>query len=254
MKEEEVNVSTDDHDKLKPIDIKDIERPDTYDNQAANFNNLFDKFKDPQRELGKVAGFAREPCESDDQKPEGVQHSVDDATCQSIKKQSDTRAQDLKSHLRTCTDGELYARVTQIDHNEVMELIREVTYKGRNRNPNRFIDLKVKRPCLRHKPTRRANSTRFSRIGDTHTKKDCGRGPEKYKIDETMQTILLKIMPPELVKDMREQLLRKGSTRTIFSISNRLCSTRSSPGRWMKSRKRKVDESTSSTTMVTMTK
>ena len=41
MKDAEVKASTDDHDKLKPIDIKDIERPDKYDNQAANINNWF---------------------------------------------------------------------------------------------------------------------------------------------------------------------------------------------------------------------
>ena len=46
MKDAEVKASTDDHDKLKPIDIKDIERPDKYDNQAAKFNTWFDKFKE----------------------------------------------------------------------------------------------------------------------------------------------------------------------------------------------------------------
>ena len=46
MKDAEIKASTDDHDKLKPIDIKDIERPDKYDNQAAKFSNWFDKFKD----------------------------------------------------------------------------------------------------------------------------------------------------------------------------------------------------------------
>ena len=46
MKDAEVKASTDDHDKLKPIDIKDIERPDKYDNQAAKFNSWFDKHKD----------------------------------------------------------------------------------------------------------------------------------------------------------------------------------------------------------------
>ena len=45
MKDVEVKASTDDHDKLKPIDIKDIERPDMYDNQAAKFNTGFDKLK-----------------------------------------------------------------------------------------------------------------------------------------------------------------------------------------------------------------
>ena len=31
---------------VKPIDIKDIERPDKFDNQAAKFNTWFDKFQD----------------------------------------------------------------------------------------------------------------------------------------------------------------------------------------------------------------
>ena len=42
MKDAEVKASTDD--KLKPIDIKDIERPDKHDNQAAKFNTWCDKF------------------------------------------------------------------------------------------------------------------------------------------------------------------------------------------------------------------
>ena len=44
MKDAEVKASTDD--KLKPINIKDTERPDKYDNQAAKFNTWFDKFED----------------------------------------------------------------------------------------------------------------------------------------------------------------------------------------------------------------
>ena len=34
------------YEKLKPIDIKDIERPDKYDNQPTKFNMWYDKFKD----------------------------------------------------------------------------------------------------------------------------------------------------------------------------------------------------------------
>ena len=71
-------------------------------------------------------------------------NSLDDATCKSIKEQSDTHAQHLKSYPRTNTDGKLHARVTQTDYDELMELMREVIYKGRNRKPNRLIDLKAK--------------------------------------------------------------------------------------------------------------
>ena len=46
MKDAEVKDSMDDHDKPKPINIKDIERPDKCDNQAAKFNTGFDRFKD----------------------------------------------------------------------------------------------------------------------------------------------------------------------------------------------------------------
>ena len=46
MKDPEVKDSMGDHDKPKPIDIKDIERPDKCDNQAAKFNTWFDRFKD----------------------------------------------------------------------------------------------------------------------------------------------------------------------------------------------------------------
>ena len=65
-KDAEIKASTDDHDKLKPIDIKDIERLDKYDNQAAKFNTRFDKVKDlltsRNGNLGKLH----------DQEPEGV--------------------------------------------------------------------------------------------------------------------------------------------------------------------------------------
>ena len=148
MKDAKVKASTDDHDKLKPIDIKDIERPDKYDNQAAKFNNWFDKFKDLltsrngnwEKLLGMIENRGKVTIKS---QKESI-NSLDDATCKSIKEQSDTNAQHLKSHLRTYTDGELHARETQTDYDEVMELMREVIYKGRNRNPNRLIDLKAK--------------------------------------------------------------------------------------------------------------
>ena len=75
MKDAEVKASMDDHDKLKPIDIRDIERPDKYD-QVAKFNTWFDKFKDLLTSRngiwGKVTGYDQEPWESDDQEPEGV--------------------------------------------------------------------------------------------------------------------------------------------------------------------------------------
>ena len=53
MRDSEDKPSTYDHDKIKPTDIKDIERPDQHDNPVAKFKTWFDKFKDlPTRGSG----------------------------------------------------------------------------------------------------------------------------------------------------------------------------------------------------------
>ena len=132
-----------------------MERPDKYDNLAAKFNTWFDNFKDlPTSRNGngeKVLGMIENRGKVTTKSQKEFINSLDDATRKSIKEQSDTYAQHLKSYLRTYTDGELHARVTQTDYDEVMELMREVIYKGRNRNPNRLIDPKAKALSPPHK-------------------------------------------------------------------------------------------------------
>ena len=64
MKDTEGNASTDNHDKVKAIDVKHIERPDKYDNEVAKFNTWFDKFNDlltslGEREIGAVETWLR---------------------------------------------------------------------------------------------------------------------------------------------------------------------------------------------------
>ena len=61
---------------------------------------------------------------------------------QSIKDQSQVYMCQLKAYLRTCTGGELHARVTQTRSDGIMD--RGIVYKGKNRNPNRLIELKAK--------------------------------------------------------------------------------------------------------------
>ena len=146
MKDAEVKASTDEHAKLKPIDIEDNERPDKHDDHAAKFNTWFDKFKESlTSRIGnwdKILGLIENRGKVTIKSRKEFINSLDDANCKSIEERSD--AQHLKSYLRTYTDGELHARVIQTDYDEVMELMREVIYKGRNRNPNRLIDLKAK--------------------------------------------------------------------------------------------------------------
>ena len=138
--------STDNHYKLKPIDIKDIERRGKYDNQVAKFNSWFDKFEDLltsrkgnwEKLLGLIENWEKVTIKNHME----FTNSLDGATCKPMKEQSETNSQHLSCYLRTCTDGELHARVIQTVYEEV-ELTREVIYKGRNRNPNRLIGLKT---------------------------------------------------------------------------------------------------------------
>ena len=108
----------------------------------------------------------------------------------------------------------------QTDYDEVMELMREVIYKGRNRNPNRFIDLKAKALT----PPQANTASDFDKILAEwrRTRKMIVEEDPKYKTDdETMQT-LLKIMPPEYVKDMREQLAQGKHEDDYFSFGQAL--------------------------------
>ena len=68
----------------------------------------------------------------------------DGPSCKNVKEQVDMCAYQLKSYLRTYTAGELHARVVQADSSWIMELMREIIYKGRDRNPNKLVDLTSK--------------------------------------------------------------------------------------------------------------
>lgn len=69
-------------------------------------------------------------------------NEAEDAIYKNVKAQAEMYAYQLKSYLRTYTDGELHARVVQTDGNLIMELMREIIYKGMHRNPNKLLDLK----------------------------------------------------------------------------------------------------------------
>ena len=99
--------------------------------------------------------------------------------------QSDTYAQHLNSYLRTYTDGELHARVTQTDYDEVVELMREVIHKGCNRNPFRLIDFKAK--ALSPPQANKASELDKILTEWRHTRKMIVEEDPKYKMDdETM--------------------------------------------------------------------
>ena len=145
------NVNFDDPYKLKPIDVKDIEKPDKYDNNIDKFTNWYERFRDllehshpnwehvfnaiekaGQTRIASVEDFLN------------LVDSGDTKIKQSIKDQSQMYMCQLKAYLRTYNRGELHARVTQTRSDGIMDLLRDIVYKGKNRNPNRLIELKAK--------------------------------------------------------------------------------------------------------------
>ena len=131
--------------------MKDIEKPEKYDNNIAKFKIGYERFRDllenrhPNWELVfnaiELAGKTR--IASVEDSPNLVD-SGDTKVKQSIKDQSQMYMCQLKAYLRTYTGGELHARVTQTRSGGIMDLLRDIVYEGKNRNPNRLIELKAK--------------------------------------------------------------------------------------------------------------
>lgn len=201
-----------DHDMLKPIDIKDIDKPEKYDNQIAKFHIWFEKFRDLlanlhthwRKLLKAIENRGKSIIKSQPEFFESLDESAD-GSVKYIKLQAEVYAEQLKSYLGTYTDGELHARVVQTDSSQIVELMREIIHKGRNRNPNRLVDLKAKALA-----PRRANKA--SDLNSVLTEWRCTRRQiveeeHEYELpDEMKQTILMKINPPEFVKEMRAHL------------------------------------------------
>ena len=163
----------DDHNKLKPTDIKDIiERPDNFNNQAAKFNTWSDKFKDSLTGTRTVGGHQQEWV-SVDQEPEGLHEQP--------RRRHLQLHQRTVRHLSTTLDKlpeNLHARLTQTDCDEVMELMLEVIYLQRSQSE------------LQSSQANKANELDNFLTEWRHTRKM--EDPKCKMDDETMQSILLR--------------------------------------------------------------
>ena len=91
MKDKERKASTDNHDTLKPSDVKDIEELDNYGNQVTKFKTWSDKCKDLltsrsgswEKLLGLIENRGKVTIKSHKE----FMNSLDDANCMSIKEQ-----------------------------------------------------------------------------------------------------------------------------------------------------------------------
>jgi len=121
-----------------------------------------------------------------------------------IKMQQDTYAQQLVSYLRTYTKGTLNLKTTKTPKENICELLREVIQKGLNRNKNRLINLKA--TVL--SPARANKATDLSKILTEwkHTQALIKQEERSYQLDDdTLITLLFRIMLKDLAKEMREK-------------------------------------------------
>ena len=108
---------------------------------------------------------------------------------QSIKDQSQMYMCQLKAYLRTYTGGELHARVTRTRSDGIMDLLRDIVYKGKNRNLNRLIELKAKALS----PPRAAKTADVDRLLTKwkYVRRQILEEDPNYMLDdETLQTLL----------------------------------------------------------------
>ena len=198
------NVNFDDPYKLKPIDVKDIEKPDKYDNNIAKFTIWYERFrpnwehvfnaieKAGKTRIARVRTFSTLLTRGTRKSNRASRTSLR-CTCQ------------LKAYLRTYTGEELHARVTQTRSDGIMDLLRDIVHKGKNRNPNLLIELKAKALS----PSRAAKTADVDRVLTEwkYVRRQILEEDPNYKLDdETLQTLLMKIIPHDLVKPMRELL------------------------------------------------
>ena len=103
----------------------------------------------------------------------------------------------------------MHARVTQTRSDGIMD--RGIVYKGKNRNPNRLIELKAKT----WSPPRAAKTGDVDRVLTEwkYVRRQILEEDPNYKLDdETLQTLLMKIIPNGFVKSMRELLTQVRKT------------------------------------------
>ena len=112
--------------------------------------------------------------------------------------------QQLASYICTYTKGSLFHRVNKTKKKDVDELLREIIQKGKNHNKNRLLTLKAQA----YSPPRATKVEELETILTEwkHNLDQIEVEDKSFQIDDdTRMTILMKVMPKEYVKDMREK-------------------------------------------------
>ena len=194
-----------DTEKIKAMDIKELKKPDEFDNDPAEFNGWYEKFTNLLRTRDVRWGNFLKAMEA-----QGEKRIADVATFKATIAQDYPETADkleefndqLYSYLLNYTKGALYAKVTKMQARGVLEIFRDVIYKGKHLSKSKICSLNAK--VLEPK---RATS-----------EKDVDKCLTDWKWDQQqlldlkqpalpedmLKTILMKIVPDGYLKHMRE--------------------------------------------------
>ena len=212
--ESKKNDDNDNKYKLKAIDPRNIEKPDAYDGSVAKYEKWYEKFtqllqngnKSWKHVMKAVAAQGRNRIGSTRGLFNTITADGDSAMADAIKSEPDAYEDQLKIYLRTYTSGELNARVSNTNESDIFELMREIVAKGRNKSDVGLINLK----------NRLLNPGKANKIGEIdriltdwrHTRREVMEQDPTFPMHaDTLNNILLNIIPNELVVEMRKKLI-----------------------------------------------
>ena len=189
--------------KPKPLDIKDVKKPDEYNGDTKNFKIWFERLKDLMINRSEAWEDIIKGIEAykDKRVPDGAPEMF---VKLSLFEHADVYLGQLKSYLRTYTTGNLYERVNNTDKAKIPELFRETIHKGRNRNKNNLVTLKTQ--ALSPPVANKASDLDKILTDWDNTINQIMQQDVDYTLDDdTRKTILLKICPRDFVKELRDK-------------------------------------------------
>ena len=128
--------------RMPTIDVKDVKRPDEYDGDEKNFTVWYQRFKgllinrhSSWTDVFKaVETFQEKAIENGNGKHEKFKKELPEDSL--AWDDPDMYARQLTSYLGSYTKGLLHAKVMKTQSGGAFELLRDLVYKGRNRNKN----------------------------------------------------------------------------------------------------------------------
>ena len=238
---QKVNVNFDDPCKLKPIDVKDIEKPDKYDNHIAKFTIWYEWFRDllenrhPNCEhvfnAIEKAGKTRVASVED---LLNLVDSGDTKIKQIIKDQSQMYMCQLKPACGRTMEESCTHELLRQDVNGIMDLLRDIVYKGKNRNPNRLVELKPK-ALTQPRAAKTADVDRVLTERNSVRRQILDEDPS-YKLDDENPSDTAHENYSERLREIHE----RAGILTNTTDSNKHCSTRSAQGKWTMSLERET--------------